>query len=114
MNEQEKQELLLALNKKSAFVNELVVKAVSDEAFKQRLLIDPKGVYAEAMDQEIPEGIDIQVVEEMPGTFYLVLPRQFEEPNVEGELSDEALKAIAGGRLGSAATGGGHESVGWF
>lgn len=35
--------------------------------------------------------------EEQPDTIYLVLPRKSAEAGAEGELSDEALEAVAGG-----------------
>jgi hypothetical protein len=95
MNEQE---ILSALGQRSEFENKLVAKAIQDEGFKRRLLNEPKSVYAEELGQEIPDSVNIQVVEESANTTYLVLPRKLEEAGAEGELSDEALEAVAGGR----------------
>jgi hypothetical protein len=97
MNPQEKQEALEALQKRSEFENKLVVKAYEDEAFRQQLIADPKKIYEQELGTNIPDSINIQVVEEQPNTIYMILPRKAEEAGAEGELSDEALEAVAGG-----------------
>ncbi|MBD2131924.1 NHLP leader peptide family natural product precursor [Sphaerospermopsis sp. FACHB-1094] len=98
MEAQEKQEALEALSKRSEFENQLVIKAYEDEAFRQQLLADPKTIYEQELGTNIPDSFKIQVVEELPNTIYMVLPRKTEEVGAEGELSDEALEAVAGGR----------------
>lgn len=97
MDSQEKQEALDALNKRSEFENQLVIRAYEDEAFRQQLLADPKTIYEQELGTNIPESFKIEVVEEQPNTIYMVLPRKTEEVGAEGELSDEALEAVAGG-----------------
>lgn len=74
----------------------LIAKAWTDENFKQELISDPKGVIARELSTDIPEGVEVQVMEETPTTYYLSLPMK---PSVsaEGELSDEELEAVAGG-----------------
>lgn len=74
----------------------LIAKAWTDENFKQELLSDPKTAIAQTLQMEIPETIDVQVIEETPTTFYLTIPAK---PifSAEGELSDEELEAVAGG-----------------
>ena len=42
---------------------QLIVKALSDEGFKARLLADPKAAMAE-MGMDLPEGVEIEVVKE--------------------------------------------------
>ena len=97
MDAQEKNEALEALEKRSEFENQLVVKAYDDESFRQELLADPKSIYERELGTQIPDSFSIEVVEEKPNTIYMVLPRKTEEPGAEGELSDEALEAVAGG-----------------
>jgi hypothetical protein len=73
---------------------QLVARAWSDEAFKQRLLAEPAAVLAE---QGIPvrPGVEVRVHENSATAFHLVLPPS--PPSVNRELSDEDLEAIAGG-----------------
>lgn len=80
------------------FEAELIAKAWKNEAFKQELLSNSKAVYARELGQQLPENLQIRVMEETPDTIYLALPRV---PQVSEELSDEALEAVAGGILGS-------------
>ena len=97
MNTEEKQEALEALQNRSEFENKLVVRAYEDEAFRQELLADPKSVYEREMGISIPDSFSIEIVEEKPNTIYMVLPQKTEAAQAEGELSDEALEAVAGG-----------------
>ena len=97
---QEKQDLLEGLQKRSEFENKLVVKAYEDEAFRQELIANPKKIYEQELGTNIPDSLTIQVLEEQPNTVYMVLPRKAEEAGAEGELSDEALEAVAGGGWG--------------
>lgn len=74
--------------------SKLIAKAWQDETFKQELFSNPKAVFSKEMGQPLPENIEIQVLEETPTTFYIVVPKN---PEVSEELSDEALEAVAGG-----------------
>jgi hypothetical protein len=47
---------------------------------------------------EIPESIDVRVVEETPDTLYLVLPSR--ERTAETPLTDDQLDAVAAGATG--------------
>jgi hypothetical protein len=79
------------------FETELIAKAWKDEAFKQELLNNPKSVYCERLQQELPEDLEIQVLEETPNTLYLVIPPNPMNTKVSEALSEEALEAVAGG-----------------
>jgi len=70
---------------------QLIAKAWSDEAFKKRLLADPKAAMKE-VGMDAPEGVEIEVVESTQEKAYLVIP-----PKPVGELSDEDLDKVAGG-----------------
>lgn len=75
----------------------LIAKAWTDEEFKQELLSDPKGVIERELGTELADDVEIQVIEETPTTFYLSIPVK-PSAGVEGELSDEELEAVAGGK----------------
>lgn len=73
-------------------MQQVIAKAWTDEGFKQRLLSDP----AASLKQEgieIPEGIQLKVVENTDKVFHFVLPPK---PSSE-ELSDDQLDDAAGG-----------------
>lgn len=76
------------------FEAELITKAWKDAVFKQELLSNPKAVYARELGQQLPENLQVQVMEEDDRHLYLALPKS---PQVSEEITDEALEAIAGG-----------------
>jgi hypothetical protein len=65
--------------------SQLIARVWSDDDFKQRLMVDPRGVLAE-FGIEVPEGTDINVVEDTARVRHLVLP-----PSPANELTDEDL-----------------------
>ena len=69
----------------------IVGKAVEDEAFRARLLADPKAVIEEELGLTLPPGLAVEVHEEGADTAHLVLPPP------RGALSDEQLARVAGG-----------------
>lgn len=71
----------------------IIARAWKDENFARELRRNPKA----AIEQELgklPDGIQIEVVEESPTKLYLVLPTK---PSKTGELSDAELDKVAGG-----------------
>ncbi len=70
---------------------QLIAKAQADQAFRQALLSDPKATIEKELGGSLSESVSIKVVEETADTLYLVLPA------AEGELSEDALDAVAGG-----------------
>ena len=78
----------------------LISKAMADEAFKSELISNPKAVIAREIGQELPEGVEIEVLESTPKKLYLVLPLKVESEEMPSdELSDKELEAVAGGHV---------------
>jgi uncharacterized protein YcgL (UPF0745 family) len=65
----------------------VIKKAWAEPAFKTSLLIEPKKAIKEAFGDEVPEDIDIKVVEENKHVFYLTLP-----PNPEDIAEDPSKR----------------------
>lgn len=97
MNQQLQEALSQGLAKRSEFEQSLIRKAWEDETFRQELLTNPKAIYARETGHELPEGFSIEVIEETPGTIKMVLPKNPSPVTIEGELTEEALEAVAGG-----------------
>ena len=67
----------------------IVAEAWADDAFRQRLIADPKAVLAER-GIECEEDVEIQVVQGDKKVHYLVLP-----PKPEGEYENEVMDYYA-------------------
>jgi hypothetical protein len=77
---------------------QVVAKAWADEAFKQRLLAEPATVLRE-QGIELPDGLEVLMVENTEHRAYLVLPKP-----PRGELSATELDQVAGGTCSCACT----------
>src|SRR5215212_8892181 len=75
----------------------LIAKSVEDEAFRQRLIEDPKAAVEQELGMRLPEEVRVQAVEETADTIYLVLPATPMASDEGGELSDQQLESVAGG-----------------
>ena len=71
----------------------LITKAWQDEAFKQELLNNSKTAFKKE-GVNLPDDIEVKVVEENPSLLYFVLPSN---PDNLSELSESELEAVAGG-----------------
>lgn len=87
-NQQPNQEQVQALARQQA---QFMARVWSDPDLKQRLMDDPKAVLRE-QGAQIPEDVEVRVVESTDQVVYLVLP-----PAPSDEISDEALESVAGG-----------------
>lgn len=74
----------------------LVRRALSDPAFREELARDPAAAIRKHLGVSIPPGVRISVLQETTEQFYLVLPPSL--PAASGELRDEELEAVAGGK----------------
>ena len=75
-----------------AAYGKVIARAWSDDAYKGRLLDDPRTTLSEAGIQ-VPEDVEVSVTEQKAGELNLVLPPK----PAEGEVSDEMLQSVAGG-----------------
>jgi hypothetical protein len=76
----------------NAYVDRVIERAQRDESFRQQLIDDPKAAIGEELGVEIPDGLQIRVIEEDPQEVVLVLPAAAGTR----ELSDEQLAGVAG------------------
>jgi len=76
---------------------QVVARAWSDDAYKQRLLSDPKAVLTEA-GMSVPTNLQVEVHEATPTHLHLVLPTS---PQGRGsdQLSEEDLDQVSGGTI---------------
>jgi hypothetical protein len=79
----------------------LIERSLEDEAFRQRLLADPRAAIEQELGTQLPESIEVRAVEETSEIIYLVLPSA-SPIGQGGELSDQELDAVAGGGLAEA------------
>ena len=75
----------------------IVQRSIEDDAFRQRLIEDPKGGVEEELGARLPEEVRVVTVEETADTIYLVLPSTSMAGAEGGELSDQQLESVAGG-----------------
>jgi Nitrile hydratase, alpha chain len=72
----------------------LIQRSLEDEAFRQRLLAEPRAVVELELGSQLPESIEVRVVEESADTIYLVLPSA-SPIGQGGELSDQELDTVS-------------------
>ena len=80
---------------KSEVMQKIVDKANSDAAFRTKLKSDPAGAI-KSLGFTTRANVKVQVLEETAEQGYVVLPFRT-QPGKGGELSDDALGAVAGG-----------------
>ena len=76
-------------NEKTMTREEIIKKAQSDKDFKKALLDNPKETLGQ-LGVQVPENVEVKVVEESAKVVYLVLPVN------PDELTDEQLDVVAG------------------
>jgi hypothetical protein len=89
-----------ASGRRAEIERRLIERSLEDEAFRQRLLSDPRAVIEQELETRLPESIEVRAVEETADTIYLVLPSDSSSVGQSGELSDQELDAVAGGVSG--------------
>jgi hypothetical protein len=74
---------------------QIMARAMKDEAFRQQLLSNPKAVLERELGITLPQGVIVQVHEDTPTIVHLVLPpARSGQPQ---ELSDAELEQASGG-----------------
>lgn len=74
---------------------EVRVKSLKDAGFRQRLLANPKSAIEAELGLNIPENLEIKVLEESVNLLVLTIPPAL--PETANDISEEQLEAIAGG-----------------
>ena len=74
----------------------LVERSLQDDAFRQRLLADPRAAVEDELGTRLPDEVRIVAVEETAQTIYLVLPG-VSSAGEGGELSEREHESVAGG-----------------
>jgi Nitrile hydratase, alpha chain len=82
---------------RAEFERRLIQRSMEDEDFRQRLLDDPKETVEQELGRQLPERVEVRVVQESQDTIYLVLPRASALGGQGGSLSDQELDAVSGG-----------------
>jgi Nitrile hydratase, alpha chain len=70
----------------------IIARAQSDPEFRERLISDPRAALGELLGVEVPERIEVQVVQERPDLMCIVLP-----VNLSG-MGHDAIWAMIGKR----------------
>ncbi len=70
---------------------DVITKATEDPEFREQLKADPRGTIEREFGEQIPDDVEITVLEETPKHAYIVLPAQV------SELSGPQLDAVVGG-----------------
>jgi len=60
---------------------QIIQKAWEDAEFKKQLIANPKDAIKEAFAIDVPDTIDVEVVEESANKYYLVLPENPKDLN---------------------------------
>ena len=75
----------------------IVSKAWEDDAFREKLLKDPKATLARELGVELPKELTVNVRQESPTTAYLRIPSAPKRTTMSEELSEETFEKVAGG-----------------
>jgi len=75
---------------------QVIVKAMKDEGFRNQLIKDPKLTLEQEFGMKFPDSMNVNVVEEDAQTIYLVLPPN-PSAGTDQEIDDGDLESVAGG-----------------
>lgn len=75
-----------------------------DESFKQELFNNPKYAIGKAIGIEIPENIEIKIVQQEVESVYLVMPFKPVQFTAPVELTDIELESVNGGSAANTIT----------
>lgn len=69
------------MSAKQSLQEQIIQKAWEDAEFKKQLLANPKAAVKDAFGVDLPDTIEVEVVEESANKFYFVLPVNPAEKN---------------------------------
>lgn len=67
------------MSKRNELQQKILEKAMKDEAFKKELMANPKEALKKEFNIEVPQDIDIKVLEETEKQVYITIPSSKEE-----------------------------------
>lgn len=76
--------------------DQIIARAMKDDAFRQRLLDNPRQTLERELSITLPTGVTVLVHEETANTLYLVLPTKTQAGGLV-DLSDAELEQTVGG-----------------
>ncbi|SRR5205809_3535016 len=89
------------MKEQNTLQQQIMARAMKDEAFRQELLANPKAVLERELGITLPRGVSVQVHEDTATILHLVLPMK--PPAGESqELSDAELEQAADSMQGAA------------
>jgi hypothetical protein len=77
---------VIIVSTKQSLQEQIIQKAWEDAEFKKQLLADPKTAVKDAFGVDVPDTIEVEVVEETANKFYLVLPVNPAEKQDEAQV----------------------------
>lgn len=89
-----KDKIMSIENSRKSIEQEIRIKSLKDHKFRQQLLANPKSAIEAAIGINIPENLNIIVIEELVNHVILTIPPKLSDSD---ELSEEQLGAVAGG-----------------
>lgn len=81
------------LEGQNPIISQVIQQTLADDAFKARLLQNPKVCIKEATGEDVPDALTICFHEDTPTVKHLVIPANL----TNEELSDSQLEMVAGG-----------------
>ncbi len=85
------------MNTRNELEKIVLERAMKDEDFRKQLLANPREILEQVSGMKIPSGFKVNVVEEDPNTYYLVLPHSGALPADSDELTESELIQVSGG-----------------
>lgn len=88
------------MSQQNPIQEQIIARVMKDDAFRHRLLNNPRETLERELGVTLPQDVTIQVHEDTASTIHLVLPKQLQMSGMQ-ELSDAQLEQAVGGALGT-------------
>ena len=83
---------------------QIIEKAMKDDAFRQKLISDPKAAISQELGVELPSSLKFHILQETSDTAYMVLPYKMTTEDISKLKSVASAEQIAANNTGSTAT----------